>query len=156
MTASPPTTASTSPSATPPTSAPSHTADILAWARVAAQAADEKKGTDPVILQVGDLLSITEAFVIVSAPNNRLVLTIVEEVELQVKLSDGPTPLSIEGLSDASWVLIDFGSFVVHVFQQETREFYDLERLWKEAPRIAWTPHPVSASGPDPSQSPTE
>jgi ribosome-associated protein len=131
MTASPPTT---------PSPATSHTAEILSWAQVAAQAADEKKGTNPVILQVGDLLSITEAFVIVSAPNNRLVLTIVDEIELQVKLADGPTPLSIEGLSDATWVLMDFGSFVVHVFQQETREFYDLERLWKEAPRIAWTP----------------
>jgi ribosome-associated protein len=127
----------------------SHTDEILAWAVVAAQAADEKKGTDPLILHVGELLSITEAFVIASASNNRLVVTIAEEIEHQVKLAGGPSPLSVEGLSDASWVLIDFGSFVAHIFQQDVREFYDLERLWKEAPRIAWTPRVTAVAAVD-------
>ncbi len=117
-----------------------NTSEILGWAQIAAQAADEKKGTDPVILDMGDLFAVTDAFVIVSAPNNRLVVSIAEEIEYQIKLAGGPKPRSIEGLADASWVLIDFGVLVVHVFQQEVREFYDIERLWKEAPRVSWTP----------------
>lgn len=117
-----------------------HSTEIFDWARVAAQTADDKKGTDPIILDVGDLLSITDAFVIVSASNTRQVVMLAEEIEEQVKLAGGPAPVSIEGLNDAGWVLLDFGPMVVHVFQQEVREFYDLERLWKEAPRVAWTP----------------
>ncbi len=126
------------PTASPTANPTPYSQEILEWACIAARAADEKKGTNPVVLKVGDLLAITDAFVIVSAPNNRLVATIVEEIELQVKLFGGPAPVSIEGLGDASWVLMDFGSFVVHVFQQEVREFYDLERLWKEAPKVSW------------------
>lgn len=105
---------------------------------VAARAADAKKAIDPVILDVGDLLSITEAFVVTSAANSRLVATIAEEIEQKIKEAGGPGPKRIEGRQDASWILMDYGDFVVHVFLEETRNFYDLERLWGDAPRIEW------------------
>ncbi|MFI5054117.1 MAG: ribosome silencing factor [Acidimicrobiia bacterium] len=112
--------------------------DSLRRAAVAAHAAAEKKGEDIVVLDVGDIISITDAFVLVSATNTRLVRTIVEEIELALELSDDEGPRSTEGLSDASWVLMDFGDVIVHVFLDETRAYYDLERLWADAPTVEW------------------
>jgi ribosome-associated protein len=109
---------------------------VSEWPVVAAQAALEKKGTDPVILDVGDVLSITDHFVIVSGANTRQVRTIAEEIEKQITDADGPKPLRTEGLDDLRWVLLDYGAFVVHVFLQEAREYYELERLWSDVPRI--------------------
>ena len=111
---------------------------IFDLALVAARAADEKKGVDTVVLDVGDLLAITEAFVITSAPNSRLVLFLAEEIEKAVKEAGGHGPIATEGLRDASWVLLDFGIFVVHIFLDEVRRFYDLEHLWSGAPRVEW------------------
>lgn len=108
------------------------------WAQLAASAAASKKATEPVILFVGDVLAITDAFVIASASNTRLVRTIAEEIEVQITAAGGPKPIRIEGLDDLHWVLIDYGAFVVHVFLQETREYYELERLWADVPRIDW------------------
>jgi ribosome-associated protein len=107
-------------------------------AAVAARAASDKLGADTVILEVGQVLAITDAFVITSGANSRQVRTIAEEVEKAVKADDGPTPLRIEGLDDARWVLLDYGDFVVHVFLDEARRYYDLERLWSDAPRVHW------------------
>ena len=90
------------------------------------------------MLDVGDIIGITDAFVITSGNNVRQVKTIAEEVERQLKDLGGGKPLQVEGLSDASWVLLDYGDFVVHVFQKETRDYYELERLWADAPRIGW------------------
>lgn len=90
------------------------------------------------MLAVGRMLAITDAFVITSAGNIRQVRTIAEEVEKQVKLTGGPAPLRIEGLDDARWVLMDYGDFVVHVFLDEARRFYEIERLWADAERWAW------------------
>ncbi len=112
--------------------------DVRGLARVAARAAAEKKADDTVILEVGSVLAITDAFVITSASNERLVKTIAEEVEAKVKEAGGPAPIRVEGLSDAQWVLLDYGDFVVHVFLDETRRYYDLERLWADAPVIEW------------------
>ena len=109
-------------------------------ATVAARAADDKVATDVVVLDVGDIIGITEAFVLASGSNTRQVRTICDEVELALKIEADLAPRSIEGLSDASWVLLDYGELVVHVFLAETRAFYDLERLWSDAPRIAWEP----------------
>ncbi len=115
---------------------------------MAAQAADEKSGTDVVILDVGDIIGITEAFVIVSASNTRQVRTICDEVELALKVEADRAPRSTEGLKDAGWVLIDYGDLVIHVFMAETRQFYDLERLWSDAPRVDWgAPEPRAVSG---------
>jgi len=118
------------------------------WCEVAAQAASSKKGDDIVILDVGSVLVITDTFVITSAPNERLVRTIAEEVEKRIKEEGGPAPLRVEGLREAEWVLLDYGDYVVHVFLEETRRFYDLERLWGDAPRVAWEDQlPARAAG---------
>jgi ribosome-associated protein len=112
-------------------------------AGIAAHAADEKKGEEIVVLDVGEIISITEAFVFVSAPNTRLVRTIVDEIELALKVTDDEGPRSVEGLDDASWVLMDYGDVIVHVFLSETRAFYDLDRLWADAPTVEWTALPA-------------
>jgi len=112
-------------------------------AGIAAHAADEKKGEEIVVRDVGDILSIAEAFVLVSASNTRLVRTIVDEVELALKLSDEESPRSVEGLDDATWVLMDYGDVIVHVFLDETRAYYDLDRLWADAPVVEWTSLPA-------------
>jgi ribosome-associated protein len=109
-----------------------------AFALAAARAASDKKATNPVILDVGNVLGLCDYFVIASAPNDRLVRAICEEVELKVKQAGGAGPRSIEGLDDARWVLMDLGDTIVHVFLEEAREFYDLERLWGDVPRIAF------------------
>ena len=108
----------------------------VARARVAVDAAAEKKGADLAILDVGDVLSIIDLFVLVSASNARQVRTIVDEVEKALTEHDGSKPISVEGLAGASWVLLDYGDIVVHVFLDETRSYYDLDRLWGDVPRI--------------------
>ena len=120
--------------------------DIRQQAVVAARAAAAKKGEDPVILEVGQILAITDAFVITSGTNPRQVRTIAEEVEARVAAECGPKPLRTEGLDDARWVLLDYGDFVVHVFLDEVRRYYDLERLWSDAPRVEWDEEPSAAS----------
>jgi ribosome-associated protein len=105
---------------------------------VAAAAASAKKGEDIVALDVGDILSITDAFVITSASNSRHVRTIVDEIERAMKEHASVPPTSVEGLDDATWVLLDYGDIVVHVFLDETRAYYELERLWADAPRVNW------------------
>ena len=105
---------------------------------MAARAADAKSGEETVILAMGDLLGLTDAFVVTSGRNSRQVKTIVDEVERQVKISSGRAPVRVEGLDDACWVLMDYGDFLVHVFLDEARRFYDLEHLWNDAPRVAW------------------
>jgi ribosome-associated protein len=105
---------------------------------VAARAADAKSGEETAVLAMGELLGLTDAFVITSGRNTRQVRSIVDEVELRVKDSGGGSPVRVEGLDDARWVLMDYGDFLVHVFLDEARTFYDLEHLWLEAPRITW------------------
>jgi len=106
----------------------------------AARAAHEKLGRNTVVLAVGDLLGVTDAFVITDGRNTRQVRTIVEDVERQVKERTGRVPLAVEGLRDLHWVLMDYGDFLVHVFLEETRGYYELERLWADAPRVDWAP----------------
>ncbi len=111
---------------------------VRRWARTAASAASAKGGEDTVIIEVGEVLAITDAFVITSGRNSRQVRTIAEEVEARLKVEGGISPLRVEGLADTQWVLLDYGDLVVHVFLDETREYYDLERLWSDAPRLSW------------------
>lgn len=111
---------------------------ILRLTALAASAAAAKKGEDTVVLEVGEILAITDAFVITGGTNARHVRTIAQEVEAVVSAAGGPKPLRVEGLDDARWVLLDYGEFVVHVFLDETRRFYDLERLWSDAPKVDW------------------
>ena len=114
------------------------TTEARAKARIAATAANDKKATDIVVLDVGDIIGIVDVFVITSASNTRQVRTIVDEIERQVREQSGGKPRSVEGLDDASWVLVDYGDVVIHVFLDETREFYGLERLWADAARVPW------------------
>lgn len=111
---------------------------VLRWAIEAAKAADDKLASEPVVLELTELLTITDAFVIASAGNDRQVRAIAEEVERRVKETGGPAPVRIEGLDEGRWVLMDYNDFVVHVFLEDVREFYDLERLWADAPRVEW------------------
>ncbi|MHB8670531.1 MAG: ribosome silencing factor [Acidimicrobiales bacterium] len=111
---------------------------VRRWVSAAARAAADKLGTDTVVLEVGHVLSITDAFVITSGSNHRQVRAIAEEVEARVRAAGGPSPFRVEGRDDAQWVLLDFGDFVVHVFSEETRRYYELERLWADAPRWDW------------------
>lgn len=90
------------------------------------------------VLDVGEILGITDAFVIAAGSNTRQVRTIVDEVEKQLREQAAVKPRAVEGLDDATWVLLDYGDVVVHVFLHETREFYGLERLWADAARIPW------------------
>ena len=92
-----------------------------------------------VLLDVSSLLVITDMFVIASGTSHRHVLTLADEVEQRLtKL--GRKPLRREGLEYASWVLLDYGDLVVHVFDEPTRRYYDLERLWGDAPRTDFDP----------------
>ena len=128
-------------------SAPPSLEQIRHWCAVAARAAWGKGGEDTIILSVGQVLVITDAFVITSGSNSRQVRTIVEEVEERVKQAGGPAPLRIEGLDDARWVLMDYGDFVVHVMLSEAREFYQLERLWADAEPWSWQEGEALATG---------
>jgi ribosome-associated protein len=112
--------------------------DALGRCAIAAKAASTKLGRDIVVLGVEKLLGLTDAFLITSGANPRQVRTISDEVERQIKLAGHGGPLSVEGLDDARWVLIDYGDVVVHVFAEEAREFYDLEHLWGDAPTWTW------------------
>jgi ribosome-associated protein len=116
-------------------------------ALVAAGAAVAKNATDVAVVRVGEILAITEVFVIASASNTRLVKTIVEDVERALAEHDGSRPRAVEGLGDASWVLLDYGDFVVHVFLSETRAFYDLDRLWADAPTVPVAPAAPAVAG---------
>ena len=117
-----------------------HLTDWADWARAAARAADDKLGSETVVIEVGDVISVTDYFVITSGSTSRQVRAIADEVEEQLMILDGPKPLRVEGRDDYRWVLIDFGGFVIHVLHEETRAFYELERLWSDCPRTAWDP----------------
>lgn len=123
---------------------PTPDAEPIEWAVVAARAADSKAADDVVVLEVGPVMAVCEHFVIASGSNTRQVRTIAEEVEEQLKVAGGPKPIRMEGFDDLRWVLLDYGDFVVHVFLDETRRYYDLERLWSDVPRVDW----VDADGP--------
>jgi ribosome-associated protein len=121
--------------------------DLLEVVRLAAATADDKKGSDTIIIEVGSVLAITEYFVITSASNSRLVRSIAEDIEQAIKDIGGGSPKRIEGLRDLTWVLLDYGDWVAHVFGDDTRAFYDLERLWKDMPRIDWRDSSASSAG---------
>ncbi|HEY0359004.1 MAG TPA: ribosome silencing factor [Mycobacteriales bacterium] len=110
----------------------------LELATAAAQAAADKKADDIVLLDVSEQLVITDAFVIASAPNERQVAAIVDEIEERLRALDAK-PVRREGAREGRWVLLDFVDVVVHVQHTEERTFYSLERLWKDCPAIPFT-----------------
>ena len=112
--------------------------DSRDWVLTAARAAAAKTDEPTVVLEVGEVLAITGWFVITGGTNTRQVRTLAEEVEQRVSEAGGPRPLRVEGLDAAQWVLLDYGDFIVHVFLDEARTFYDLERLWRDVPTLDW------------------
>lgn len=112
---------------------------------LAARAANEKQAREVRILEMRDLLVITDFFVIASGSSDRQVKAIVDGVERELHAA-GRKPVRREGERDLHWVLLDFSDVVVHVFLQEDRDYYELERLWKDAPIIPWE-EPGSAPG---------
>lgn len=111
-------------------------ATSLDIARVAAAAADDKKATDITVIDLIGTTDVCDYFVICTGANNRQVDAIVDAVREKVQQNCDVRPLSCEGREGLSWVLVDYGSVVVHVFDPERRDFYRLERLWGDAPRI--------------------
>jgi len=104
-------------------------------ALVAAQAAADKLATDIVLLDVSERLVITDVFVIASAPSERQVSSIVDEVELKLRQA-GTKPVRREGEREGRWVLLDYIDLVVHVQHAQERAFYGLDRLWKDCPAV--------------------
>ncbi len=116
----------------------------LQWIGRAVRAASDKKAKNIAVVDVGQFLSITDHFVICSAPSERQVRTISDEIERVLAGGAGVSaastaekrkPIRREGSPEGGWILLDYGDFVVHVFSDEMRGYYDLERLWKDAPR---------------------
>lgn len=114
-------------------------AAALELAKVAARAADDKKAEHTLVLFVGEVLQVTDYFVIASAGNRRLVKAVVDAVDEAVREQLGRQPLRAEGMAEQQWVLVDYGDVVVHVFAEEERAYYRLERLYGDAPRIEWS-----------------
>ena len=117
----------------------------LDLAKTAARAADDKLATTVAGIDVSEQLALTDVFVIVSASTDRQVGAIVDEVEDKLR-EKGAKPIRREGERDGRWVLIDYGEIVVHVQHEEERQFYALERLWRDCPIIE-LPADVTASG---------
>jgi len=107
----------------------------LELAKTAAVAADDKLATTIAGIDVSEQLALTDVFVIVSASTDRQVGAIVDEVEDKLR-EKGAKPIRREGERDGRWVLLDFGDIVVHVQHDEERDFYELERPWKDCPEI--------------------
>ena len=110
-------------------------ARALELLHLAAAAADDKQAEDLVALDVSEPLPLTDVFLLASGRNERNVLAIAEEIEDKL-LEIGVKPLRREGRSEGRWVLLDFGDLVVHVFHEEDRMYYALERLWRDCPAI--------------------
>ena len=103
--------------------------------KLALDCAAEKKSVDPVILDLRPVTSFTEFFLITHGTNQRHVQAIADEINRKLKKAKFK-PIRVEGYSQAEWVLLDYGDFVVHVFNEKSRGFYDLERLWRDANRV--------------------
>ena len=120
--------------------------DLISWASAGARAAHDHFGRDTLLIDVGDVLSVCDYFVITSGANPRRIKAICESVIEGVRAAGGPAPLSTEGQDARSWVLLDFGDFVVHVFSEADREYYQLERLWSDCPRLSWAAAPTAGA----------
>jgi ribosome-associated protein len=138
---------STTRTQTQPHAAPPEADNLDQRVLTALHAASEKKAIEPVVLDLRDIASFTDYFVIVSGANERQVQAISDEVYETLKKAGEPAA-RVEGYKTAEWILLDYGDFVVHVFEQKARKFYDLERLWRESKRVEL---PVELTGEGPS-----
>lgn len=115
-----------------------HDPDAHELAMVCARTADREHGLEVLVLDVGDTLGVAGYFVILHAGNRRLVRTLADRIEERARERCGRSPLRVEGAGEQQWVLIDYGDVVVHIFLDEIRRFYEIERLYTDAPRVAW------------------
>jgi ribosome-associated protein len=113
--------------------------DPRVLAIAAARVADAEKATDVKVLEVGDVLGVTEYFVIAGASNRRLVRRLVDAIEAGCRDQTGRSPVRTEGAREQQWVLLDYGDVVVHLFLDEIRDFYEIERLYRDVPVIDWS-----------------
>ena len=104
--------------------------------QLAIRCADDKKATRITVLDLRAIASFTEFFVIADGANQRQVQAIADDINEQLKKQAGRRPVRIEGYKSAEWVLLDYGDFIVHLFNKEARDFYDLERLWRDAGKV--------------------
>jgi ribosome-associated protein len=104
--------------------------------KLALHCAEEKKAINTVVIDLRDIASFTEFFIITSGSNQRQVQAIADEINEQLKKQLSAKPIRVEGYNAAEWVLLDYGDFIVHIFEQKQREFYDLERLWRDAKKV--------------------
>ena len=114
--------------------------------RLALHAAGERKAHDLVVLDLREVASFTDYFVIASGTNVRQVQAVADEVQEQLRKHLRVKPARVEGYNSAEWVLLDYGDFIFHVFEEKSRRFYDLERLWRDAARVPLPPDPPAGA----------
>jgi ribosome-associated protein len=122
-----------------PTKAPIETtpfSELDETIQLALHCASEKKALNPVVLDIREIASFAEFFVIVNGTNQRQVQAISDEISEQLKKQLQTRAVRIEGYKTAEWILMDYGDFIVHIFEPKSREFYDLERLWRDAKKV--------------------
>jgi ribosome-associated protein len=107
---------------------------------VAVRAAQSKKATDILVLDLSGVTSFADTFVISTGANQRQIQAIADEVGLQLKHQAGELPISVEGYNQAEWILADYGDMLVHIFSPKAREYYGLERLWRHGKRLEIPP----------------
>ena len=107
---------------------------IVKHVKVSVKASQAKKAEDIVVLDLQSISSFTDYFIIMQGNSKRQNMAIYEGIERELK-NENVRPLSIEGRKNAEWILMDYGSFIIHIFSKEAREYYYLEKLWGDAPR---------------------
>ncbi len=112
----------------------------LERAQAAARVADLNRGRDITIIDLRKLTPVFDYFVVITGSSRRQLHAIAEEIDLVLRKEYGDKRLGIEGYTDSRWILLDFGDVVVHLFDEETRQYYDLEHLWAGAKRIDYVP----------------
>lgn len=110
--------------------------DLDDTVKLAINCASEKKAFDLIALDLREIASFTEFFIICSGANVRQVQAISDEISEQLKKQLDSRPVRIEGYQTGEWVLLDYGDFIVHIFEKEARDFYDLQRLWRDAKKV--------------------
>lgn len=110
--------------------------EALEFAKIAAGILDSKKAKDVQAVKVDDLTSVTEYFVFAGGTSNTQVRALADEVEFRLKTEYGEAPIHTEGYRDATWIVLDYGYVMIHVFQPTAREFYKIEKLWADGEQV--------------------
>ena len=105
--------------------------------KISVKASQAKKGEDIIVLFLSEISSFTDFFIIMHGNSSRQNFAIYENIAMELKKKN-VTPLSIEGKKNSEWILMDYGSFIIHIFSEKAREYYSLEKLWGDAPKITY------------------